>query len=58
MLSCGQKQHSDVAVFILQVSEDSVIGGGILCGSFGSESSVVRVQAGRDVVCVVENCFS
>ena len=28
-------------------------GYGILCGSFGSESIVVRVQAGRGDVCVV-----
>ena len=46
------------AVHILRVSEDRVEGSrcGRLCGSVVSESIMVRVQAGRDVIFdVLEN---
>ena len=46
------KQHSDVTVLILQVREDWAKGSGysIRCGSVGSESILVRIQAGRNVI--------
>ena len=44
------KQHPDVAVLILQVCENWAKSMGILCGSTGVESILVRVQAGKDVI--------
>ena len=46
------KQYPDVAVLILQVCEDIVKGSryNMLCGSVGSDSILVRVQADRNFV--------
>ncbi len=54
------KNHSDVAVLILQVCEDSVEGSAycILYGTVASKSTLMRLQVGRDVVFnVLENQF-